>query len=471
MVKKKIVVIGGGITGLSSTFYLKRELEKKGLDYELVLLEAGTKVGGKIETVRRDGYVIERGPDSFLRRKPEMQELVRDLGLADQLVENATGDNYVLAKQGLHAIPRGSIMVIPARYRPFFKTGLLSASGKLRVMGDLFMGKQQVDGADMSLGAFLRARVGDEMVDNVLEPLMSGIYAGDLDEMSAEATGEQFLKLEREHGSLIKGIRAIYNETTAKQSTESTFLTLRQGLTTIVEALEKELSAKIIKKGKRVHKISKQTRGYELTVTNQEKLLADSIFIALPYHEIIPMFRDDAIFEDIGEIPAASVATVGMIFPKEAIEKDIKGSGFVVSRNEDFSMTACSWIHRKWPHTVPDDKILLRAFVGRRKEESIVELADKAIEETVLSDLNRIMTINQAPEYTMVTRWRNSIPQYTVGHVQRKEAIFEEFREAYPGVFAGGASFDGVELSECVRQGKDGTASVLAFLDDLDVRV
>ncbi|MBC1474772.1 protoporphyrinogen oxidase [Listeria grandensis] len=465
MVKKKIVVIGGGITGLSSTFYLKRELEKQGLDYELVLLEAGTKVGGKIETVKRDGYIIERGPDSFLRRKSEMQDLVMDLGMKDQLVEDATGENYVLAKQGLHAIPKSSIMGIPARYRPFFKSGLLSASGKLRVLGDLFLGKQQVDEEDMSLGAFLRARVGDEMVDHILEPLMSGIYAGDLDEMSAEATGERFLEIERRHGSLIKGIRAMYDETTAKQSSESTFLTMRYGLMTIVEALERELSAKIIKKGKRVQKISKQAHGYELTVSNQEKIQADSIFIALPYHEIIPLFGEDAIFEEIGEIPSASVATVAMIFPKNAIERDIKGSGFVVSRNEDFSMTACSWIHKKWPHTVPEDKILLRAYLGRRKEESIVELADKAIEETVLSDLNRIMKINQAPEFTMITRWRNSIPQYTVGHVQRKEAIYAKFQAEYPGIFAGGASFEGVELSECVRQGKNSVQWILDYLE------
>ncbi|EUJ22919.1 protoporphyrinogen oxidase [Listeria grandensis FSL F6-0971] len=212
------------------------------------------------------------------------------------------------------------------------------------------------------------------------------------------------MEIERRHGSLIKGIRAMYDEATAKQSSESTFLTMRYGLMTIVEALERELSAKIIKKGKRVQKISKQAHGYELTVSNQEKIQADSIFIALPYHEIIPLFGEDAIFEEIGEIPSASVATVAMIFPKNAIEKDIKGSGFVVSRNEDFSMTACSWIHKKWPHTVPEDKILLRAYLGRRKEESIVELADKAIEETVLSDLNRIMKINQAPEFTMITR-------------------------------------------------------------------
>lgn len=464
MVRKKIVVIGGGITGLSSTFYLKKELEKQNLDYELVLLEAGTKVGGKIDTMKRDGYIIERGPDSFLRRKPEMQDLVKDLGMEDCLVENATGENFVLAKQGLHAIPKGSIMGIPTRFRPFFKSRLLSSSGKFRVLGDLFLGKKRVANEDMALGTFLRARVGDEMVDNILEPLMSGIYAGDLDEMSAEATGEQFLKLEDEHGSLLKGVRQIYNETTAKQPTEATFLTVREGLSSVVSALEQELSTKIIKKGKRVQAITRQPRGYEITISKKEKLQADSIFIALPYQEIVPLFRGDAVFEQIGEIPAASVATVAMVFPKDAVEEDIKGSGFVVSRNEDFSMAACSWIHRKWPHTVPEDKILLRAFVGRRKEESIVDLADKAIEETVLSDLNRIMKINQAPEFTTVTRWRNSIPQYTVGHERRKEAIYSEFKQAYPGIFAGGASFEGVELSECVRQAKTGVTSVLNFL-------
>ncbi|MBC1974395.1 protoporphyrinogen oxidase [Listeria booriae] len=462
--RKKIVVIGGGITGLSSTFYLKKELEKQNLDYELVLLEAGTKVGGKIDTMKRDGYIIERGPDSFLRRKPEMQDLVKDLGMEDCLVENATGENFVLAKQGLHAIPKGSIMGIPTRFRPFFKSRLLSSSGKFRVLGDLFLGKKRVANEDMALGTFLRARVGDEMVDNILEPLMSGIYAGDLDEMSAEATGEQFLKLEDEHGSLLKGVRQIYNKTTAKQPTEATFLTVREGLSSVVSALEQELSTKIIKKGKRVQAITRQPRGYEITISKKEKLQADSIFIALPYQEIVPLFRGDAVFEQIGEIPAASVATVAMVFPKDAVVEDIKGSGFVVSRNEDFSMAACSWIHRKWPHTVPEDKILLRAFVGRRKEESIVDLADKAIEETVLSDLNRIMKINQAPEFTTVTRWRNSIPQYTVGHERRKEAIYSEFKQSYPGIFAGGASFEGVELSECVRQAKSGVTSVLNFL-------
>ncbi|MBC2079840.1 protoporphyrinogen oxidase [Listeria booriae] len=462
--RKKIVVIGGGITGLSSTFYLKKELEKQNLDYELVLLEAGTKVGGKIDTMKRDGYIIERGPDSFLRRKPEMQDLVKDLGMEDCLVENATGENFVLAKQGLHAIPKGSIMGIPTRFRPFFKSRLLSSSGKFRVLGDLFVGKKRMANEDMALGTFLRARVGDEMVDNILEPLMSGIYAGDLDEMSAEATGEQFLKLEDEHGSLLKGVRQIYNETTAKQPTEATFLTVREGLSSVVSALEQELSTKIIKKGKRVQAITRQPRGHEITISKKEKLQADSIFIALPYQEIVPLFRGDAVFEQIGEIPAASVATVAMVFPKDAVVEDIKGSGFVVSRNEDFSMAACSWIHRKWPHTVPEDKILLRAFVGRRKEESIVDLADKAIEETVLSDLNRIMKINQAPEFTTVTRWRNSIPQYTVGHERRKEAIYSEFKQSYPGIFAGGASFEGVELSECVRQAKSGVTSVLNFL-------
>lgn len=464
MVRKKIVVIGGGITGLSSTFYLKKELEKQNLDYELVLLEAGTKVGGKIDTMKRDGYIIERGPDSFLRRKPEMKDLVKDLGMEDCLVENATGENFVLAKQGLHAIPKGSIMGIPTRFRPFIKSRLLSSSGKFRVLGDLFLGKKRVANEDMALGTFLRARVGDEMVDNILEPLMSGIYAGDLDEMSAEATGEQFLKLEDEHGSLLKGVRQIYNETTAKQPTEATFLTVREGLSSVVSALEQELSTKIIKKGKRVQAITRQPRGYEITISKKEKLQADSIFIALPYQEIVPLFRGDAVFEQIGEIPAASVATVAMVFPKDAVEEDIKGSGFVVSRNEDFSMAACSWIHRKWPHTVPEDKILLRAFVGRRKEESIVDLADKAIEETVLSDLNRIMKINQPPEFTTVTRWRNSIPQYTVGHEHRKEAIYSEFKQSYPGIFAGGASFEGVELSECVRQAKSGVTSILNFL-------
>jgi oxygen-dependent protoporphyrinogen oxidase len=188
---KKVVIVGGGITGLSAAFYMQKEAREKGLPLDVILVEASNRLGGKIQTVRRNGFIIERGPDSFLIRKKSMGILAQDLGIEGELVKNATGQAYVLVGGELHPIPGGSVMGIPTEIGPFLKTGLFSLSGKLRAAGDFVLPRSNIKG-DQSLGGFFRRRFGGEIVENLIEPLLSGVYAGDIDHMSLESTFPQF---------------------------------------------------------------------------------------------------------------------------------------------------------------------------------------------------------------------------------------------------------------------------------------
>lgn len=200
--KRKVAVVGGGITGLAAVYYLQKEAREKGYPLEVVLIEASHRLGGKIQTMRKDGFIIERGPDSFLARKKSFGILAEDLGIDDQLVSNATGQAYVLVGDELHPIPGGSVMGIPTQIAPFVTSGLFSWSGKFRAAGDFVLPKSSVVG-DQSLGQFFRRRFGGEVVENLIEPLLSGIYAGDIDKLSLQSTFPQFHELEQKRKSVV----------------------------------------------------------------------------------------------------------------------------------------------------------------------------------------------------------------------------------------------------------------------------
>src|SRR5690606_17811407 len=208
--------------------------------------------GGKIQTVRRDGFVIERGPDSFLIRKKSMDTLANDLGLGEDLVRNATGQAYILVNGRLQPIPGGSVMGIPTKVGPFLKSDLFSLAGKLRAAGDFVLPRSGVEG-DQSLGHFFRRRFGAEIVENLIEPLLSGVYAGDIDNMSLQSTFPQFHEVEKKHRSLILGMK----KTTPKQvpqkdghgaSQKGAFHSLRNGLESIIEAAEQQLEPGTVRK-------------------------------------------------------------------------------------------------------------------------------------------------------------------------------------------------------------------------------
>lgn len=465
--KQKIIIIGGGIAGLTSAFYLQKAIQEDNLPIEIKLIEASHRLGGKMQTVIRDGFTIERGPDSFLARKLSISRLAKEVGMDDQLVHNSTGKSFVLVNEKLHSMPGGSIMGIPTEIGPFITTGLFSIPGKLRAAADFILPRSE-SGKDQSLGEFFRRRLGNEVVDNLIEPLLSGIYAGDIDHLSLMSTFPQFYEVEQKYRSLIIGMKKTTpsqpKTPDRKEKAKGGFLTFKTGLQSFAEAIEAKIDPKSILKGHRVDKIIKNGHKYDVYLNNGETLVADSIIAATPHKITQSMFADYRFFDPFKSVPSTSVATVALAFPEEAVKNDIDGTGFVVSRNSDYSITACTWTHKKWAHSTPKGKLLLRCYVGRSGDETIVDLSDDRIIKIVLDDLKKTMDITMNPDFAIISRWKNSMPQYTVGHKQRVANILEHMKAELPGVFLAGSSYGGVGLPDCIDQGEAAVQNVLNYL-------
>lgn len=462
---KKIAIVGGGITGLSAAYYLQKEIKENNLPYEVKLVEAGDRLGGKIQTVKQSGFTIERGPDSFLSRKQPAVKLTEELGMTDQLVRNGTGQSYILVNNKLHKMPKGAFMGIPVQVRPFLFSGIFSPKGKLRAGFDFVLprGKQ----GDQSLGGFFRRRFGNELVENLVEPLLSGIYAGNIDDMSLMATFPNFYQLEQEHRSLIKGLQKTMpkqKESTAKKP--GMFFSFKDGFESLVNKLEDTLDDGVVTVNTAVDHVEKKDHSYHLLLSNGEVYRADAIIMATPHYTLPKMFSQYDLFDEFHDIPATSVANVALAFDQSAIKRDIDGTGFVVSRNSDFRITACTWTHKKWPNSTPEGKALLRCYVGRPTDQAVVDLSDEEIIEIVLKDLNKTMNITQKPEFSVITRWQNAMPQYTVGHKERIANVRDGAQRELPGVFLTGSSYEGIGVPDCIDQGEKAVTDVLNFLRD-----
>lgn len=466
---KQVAILGGGITGLAAAYYLQKEAREKKLPIETVLIEASPRLGGKIQTINKDGFIIERGPDSFLARKLSASRLAKEVGIENELVRNTAGKSYVLVHDKLYPMPGGSIMGIPTQIRPFLTTGLFSIAGKMRAAADFFLPKTEA-GEDLSLGQFFRRRLGNEVVENLIEPLLSGIYAGDIDKMSLMATFPEFYKVEQEYRSLVLGMkkRAAAGKKQGNPGgqgkKQGMFLTPKRGLQSFIDAIEAKLEPQSILRGHRVLKVEKREKGYKLMLNSSEVIEADVIISTIPHNHLSTVFSDYPFFETLDLVPSTSVANVALAFPKSALKKDIDGTGFVVSRNSDYTITAITWVHKKWPHACPDDKILLRCFVGRAGDETVVDLSDDQIINIVLEDVNKTMDIANEPEFAVISRWKEAMPQYTVGHNERIANIRNQMKKELPGVFLAGSSFEGLGIPDCIDQGENAVKNVLEFL-------
>ncbi|WP_082234699.1 protoporphyrinogen oxidase [Halobacillus massiliensis] len=464
MNRKKVIIVGGGISGLTAAYYLQKEKREKQLSLDIQLIEAGDKLGGKIQTVKRDGFTIERGPDSFLERKKSATRLAKELGLEGELVPNGTGQSYILVNKKLHKMPSGSFMGIPTRIRPFLFSGLFTPAGKTRAALDLIKPKKEIEG-DQSLGLFFRRRLGNQAVENLIEPLLSGIYAGDIDDLSLQSTFPNFYQLEIEHGSLIKGLRKTVPKPPKNKPKPSMFRTFRGGLDSLVEAVEAQMDEGSVLKNTAVDHIEKKTDVYHVLLSDGTVQKADAVVLAAPYFAVQKILSQYDFFTAFKEMKATSVANVAMAFDESAIKKDIDGTGFVVSRNSPFRITACTWTHKKWPHSTPKGKVMLRCYVGKPDDQEVVNLSDEEITNIALQDLNKIMDISHNPEFSIVTRWYDSMPQYSVGHKDRIDKVESRMAEQLPGVYLAGGSYRGIGLPDCIDQGEAAVERVLQHLN------
>ncbi|MEI2398519.1 MULTISPECIES: protoporphyrinogen oxidase [Paenibacillus] len=477
---RKVVIIGGGLSGLSAAYYVRKFYREAGIQPEIILIEKDKCLGGKIETLHRDGFVIEKGPDSFLARKTAMVDLARELELDHELV--TTNPNakktYILQRGKLHPMPAGLVLGIPTELKPFLKSGLVSFGGKMRAMMDFVLPPRR-SSEDESLGDLIERRLGTEVLENMTEPLLAGIYAGDMRKISLQATFPQFGEVERQYGSLIRGMTTGRKPAETHTGTKkSAFLTFRQGLQSLVHALIHDLqdaqqrtgtgavSIKV-RSGAGISAEASAAPRYEVELDNGELLQADDIYVTVQNFAAAELLRPHVDVSALDAVNYVSVANVVMAFTKKDIVTEYDGSGFLVPRKEGRNITACTWTSTKWLHTSPDDKVLLRCYVGRSGDEQNVDLPDEALAELVRKDLKEIMGITAAPLFTEITRLRHSMPQYPVGHPGRIAGLRSELEEKLPGVYAFGAGYDGIGMPDCIKQAKLTAETAAAHLEKL----
>ncbi|MFD1850023.1 protoporphyrinogen oxidase [Oceanobacillus bengalensis] len=466
MEAKNIVIVGGGISGLSAAYFLQKAIQQNQLAYKVKLVEATNHLGGKIKTKKLDGYTIELGPDSLLSRKPAIVNLVKELGLEDKMIRNATGQSYILHNKKLHKLPKGTFMGVPKEVGPLLSSGLISTTGKIRALADLILPKGKAQ-EDMSIGSLMRRRFGDEVVDRQISPLLSGIHSGDIDEMSIKATSPLFYQVEQKYGSVIKGLQKAMPKSskTKGKKQASMFFSFEDGLETLINRLAEKLEKDSVIVNCAVDHVEKKANYYHLLLSDGDVLKADAVIMATEHQAIPKMFSQYDFLKELYEIPSTSSANVVLTFDSRAIKKDVDGTGFQVSReSNDFRITACTWTNKKWPMTTPEGKVMLRCYVGKPSDQEIVDLSDEEITQIVLKDLKKVMKIKGQPEFSVVTRWKDARPQYTVGHLDRVKEVRREITETLPGVYLIGSSYDGAGIPDCIGNAEKVADEVLGFI-------
>ncbi|WP_128895993.1 protoporphyrinogen oxidase [Longirhabdus pacifica] len=470
---KHIVVIGGGITGLSAAYYVQQLVKKEKLPYRITLLESSDTFGGKIKTLYRDDFIIEKGPDSFLSRKLPMITLAKELGIEDQLIgmNPSTKKSYILHKGRFHPIPEGSMFGIPTKVAPFVKSGLISPIGKLRCGLD-FIKPRNNSMEDESIGHFLRRRLGEEVAEQIAEPLLAGIYAGDIDQLSIQATFPQFLQLEKKYRSLILGLANSKKNTQASQelpeyAKKSVFLTYKKGLMTLVDALVSQLDGVQLKTSCTVSSIHKTDNGTRLELDDGSSMDADAVITTIPANHVTHLYGDVPSIDQLNQIKYSSVGNIALAFKAKHIHQSFDGTGFLVPRKEGRFITACTWTSTKWTHVASEDNVLMRCYVGRLGDERFMHMNDAEIKAKVLQELEELIGVKAKPMFVETTRLYHSMPQYPVGHTQLIAEVRENVREHFTGHFLTGASFKGIGLPDCIQQGKDTANDVMHFLKEM----
>ncbi len=472
---KKVIVVGAGITGLACAYEILHQAEQRQLPLELTLLEKNPYIGGKIHTTYDGPYTLEGGPDCFILEKPWALALVRELGMTAELVNtsSAASGTYIYSRRRLHRLPDGLIMMIPTKIIPFATSPLISWPGKIRMGFDLLLPRRRGDG-DESLASFVTRRLGREALDKIAEPLVGGIHAGDPANMSLQATFPRFLEMEREAGSLIRGmfqrqkamIAARKKRPAAASPPRTFFISLRRGMAQLTEALATRIGREKILTGAEVVSLKKTVRsGYRLRTADGRRLAADAVVLA---GEAFASARLLASWQPelatlLAETPYVSSSIVSLVFPRKAIPRPLDTYGFIVPRVEGRRIMATTWSSVKWPYRAPADKLLMRTFVGGAQQPHLADLDDREITLMVLDELRDIIGIKSSPEQVWINRWPQGMPQYVLGHTQRLEQI-EALQARVPGLFLTGAGYRGIGIPDCINSGRETGKKVIAAL-------
>ncbi len=447
--KMQIAIVGGGISGLATAFYLHKGAIQQGIPLSITLLEADKRLGGTLVTVKEKGFLIEGGPDSFVTTKPWGMMLCKELGIEDRLIPTNPQNKkvYVLCNGLLEELPPGLLLAVPTRLVPFLTSRLISPAGKLRMAMDLVLPRRLGNG-DESLGSFFGRRFGKEAVEKIAEPLMGGIYLSEADRLSLQSTFPQFFSMEQKHRSLILGLSRQKRAT----GTGSMFMTLKNGMADLVEALLSRLDGVNVRTGAPVECIRQEGNRFRLTL-NGSSIEADQVVLTVPAPQaakIVGVLSHE-LGQAINRIAYASSATISLGFTRDAIPKVLDGTGFVVPRKERRKIVACTWSSAKFDGRAPYGYVLLRCFVGGSWGIECNNITDEALVQVARDEMRSILGIKAEPVIKRVFRWQDTNPLYQVGHAKRLQEI-EDSLAKFPGLYLVGAGYRGVGIPDCIYQ-------------------
>ncbi|GAA4514507.1 protoporphyrinogen oxidase [Actinoallomurus oryzae] len=462
-IRAHVAVVGGGIAGLTAAYHAAKGGAR------VTLLEGSADVGGKLRAGEVAGLAVDEGAEAMLARRPEGLELVRELGIGDRLAFPGTTSSAIWSRGALHAMPAGHIMGVPADLVALARSGVLSAAGLARVPLDL-MRPATPRGEDVSVAGLIGARMGAEVVDRLVEPLLGGVYAGRADDLSFEATMPGLADASRTRRSLIAAARAVREATPASSGPVFTTLTggmgaLAQALASRVTELEVTLRTETM-----VRELSRGPAGWRLTVgpaREPELVEADAVILAVPARAARRLLRDEvpAASAELGRIEYASMAIVTLAYSATAFPRPPRRSGYLVPAVESEGVKAVTFSTTKWPHLLDDapGMVVVRCSIGRYGEEQVLQRPDEELKAMAMTELARTTGVIELPVDWRVTRWGGALPQYSVGHLDRVARIRGAVASV-PGLAVCGAAYDGVGVPACIGSARAAVARVTGDL-------
>jgi oxygen-dependent protoporphyrinogen oxidase len=451
-VMKRTVIVGGGITGLATAFYLQ---ELSHGEAEITLIESTPRWGGKITSAHERGFVVEGGPDSFMTQKGAALELCHRLGLDDQLVSpnHTEHTTYVWSRGELHPMPEGMILMAPTMILPFLRSRLISWPGKLRMGMEMLIPAKGKD--DESLASFVRRRLGAEALEKIAAPLMAGIYAADPETLSLQSTFPLISEMENKYGSLLRGMimqKRAQKRVHGKRGPAT--MTLRGGLQQLIDAIRARLNSQQILLNCRALTVTVTGDRYEIALNDGSRIHADEVVFATPAYVTAGLVQeiDPVLASELREIRYVSTATVSLGFRLSDVERPLNGFGFVVPHVEKRRITACSWSSAKFKHRAPSDCVLMRVFLGGAHAESVAEKDEAVLVQLARQELHATMGIVAKPVLAKAYRWHKANPQYEVGH-QRRIAGIDRIIASHPGLHLAGAAYHGSGIPDCIYSG------------------
>ncbi|WP_406302486.1 protoporphyrinogen oxidase [Streptomyces sp. NBC_00885] len=452
-----VVVIGGGIAGLAAA----HRLLDSGV--RVTLLEATDRLGGKLEAGEIEGTPVDLGAESMLARRPEAVELARAVGLADRLQPPATATASVWTRDALRPMPKGHVMGVPGD--PAALAGLLSPEGVARIAQERDLPPAEL-GDDVAVGAYVAERLGREVVDRLVEPLLGGVYAGDAYRISMRAAVPQLFEAAKTHDSLLDGVRDIQAKASTQQAAGPVFMGIEGGIGTLPGAVADAVRAQ----GGEIlleTPVLGMTRGadsWEIR-TDQRVIAADAVVLATPAWSASALLASEcpAAAAELGQVEYASMALVTMAFRRKDLAGMPDGSGFLVPPVDGHTIKASTFSTRKWGWVdqASPDLFVLRTSIGRYGEDEHLHREDTELVSVSLSDLGEATGLAARPVATEVTRWIGGLPQYPVGHLKRVARIREEVAKLQ-GLRVCGAAYDGVGIPACIAGARRAADEILA---------